>query len=159
MSKAKQRLKHKHTNLSHEITVLTSVETFLNLQELVAHDKKLIEATGFSGLQHRPLRSKNIRWDGFHFKWLYQPFQVDIITLHDSPSLKKKENSRQRSPSVVISVCNVRVWMDDPSVHLLLLNTRVSSYICTQLTVSLSVRKGNRLAFVKLFLAGLQRGG
>lgn len=43
-------------------------------------------------------------------------------------------------PPIGIWGCNARVWMDDLSAPLLSLNTSLSSYIHTQLTVSLSAR-------------------
>lgn len=65
-------------------------------------------------------------------------------------------------PPVGISVCNVRVWMDDPSAHLFSLNTRLSSYIHTQLTVSPSVSwstKGKQTRLCQVVCCCVAGGG
>ena len=87
----------------------------------------------------------------------FQNYFIDLLRLillpsTTSPALKNLDSRTevlfretelltliQCFPSVVISVCNVRVWMDDPSVHLLQLNTRLSSYMHTAHCQSVSV--------------------
>lgn len=129
---------------------LTLAETLLILQGCIAQSRET-EKRGFQGHYDKVYPHSHhfllytlcdVRCEEFHSGYIFRlRLLPSPITLGDGDFLFYETElicPIQRFLSIGISVYNARVRMDEPSASLLSLNTMLSSYMDTLLTVSLS---------------------